>query len=273
MSAATANASAKARRASNSKVMDWLARLGLVSRGVIYLLIGVLALLLAFGEKKGETDQRGAMQELAQQTGGFVLLLIVAVGLAGYALWRFSEAAFGVAGEGKKAGPRAQSAVRGIAYTFLAVSAFRIVIEGRQKSQAKQQESYSARVMRDSAGRWLVGLIGLIVLIVGAVLVYQGIRRKFEEHFKLGEMSRGARRMTEFLGVVGTVSRGLVFGVAGVLVVIAAVQFDPKKARGIDSALLTLRDAPLGPVLLVAVAVGLIMFGLFGLCEARWSRT
>jgi hypothetical protein len=273
MSAATASASAKARRASNSKGMDALARLGLAARGAIYLLVGVLAVLLAFGKKKGETDQRGAMQQLAQQTGGFVLLLIVAVGLAGYALWRFSEAAFGVAGEGKKAGPRAQSAFRGIVYTFLAISAFTILVEGRQKSQAKQQESYSARLMHNSAGRWLVGLIGLVVAIVGAVLIYEGVKRKFEKYFKLAEMSPAARKVTEFLGVVGTVARGIVFVVAGVLVVVAAVQFDPKKARGIDGALLTLRDAPFGPVLLVAVAVGLVMFGLFGLCLARWRRT
>jgi len=273
MSAATASASAKARRASNSKGMDALARLGLAARGSIYLLVGVLAVLLALGEKKGETDQRGAMQELAQHTGGFVVLLIVAVGLAGYALWRFSEAAFGVAGEGNKAGPRAQSAVRGIVYTFLAISAFTILVAGRQKSQAKQQESYSARLMHHSAGRWLVGLIGVVIAVVGAVLVYEGVKRKFEKYFKLGEMSPGARKVTEFLGTVGSAARGLVFAVAGVLVVIAAVQFDPKKARGIDGALLTLRDAPLGPVLLVAVALGLVMYGLFGLCEARWRRT
>ena len=124
MSAATASTSARARRASNSKGMDALARLGLAARGAIYLLIGVLAVLLAFGEKKGETDQRGAMQQLAQHTGGFVVLLIIAVGLAGYALWRFSEAAFGVAGEGKRPA-RAQSAIRGVVYTLLAVSASR----------------------------------------------------------------------------------------------------------------------------------------------------
>jgi ABC-type Fe3+ transport system permease subunit len=253
--------------------MDALARLGLAARGAIYLLVGALAVLLAFGQKKGETDQRGAMQQLAQHTGGFVVLLIIAIGLAGYALWRFSEAAFGVAGEGKKAGPRTQSAIRGIVYTFLAISAFTILAQGRDKSQAKQQESYTARLMHDSAGRWLVGLIGLVIAVVGAVLIYQGVKKKFEKDFKLGEMSPAARKVTEFLGTVGTASRGVVFAVAGVLVVIAAVQFDPKKARGIDGALLALRDTPLGPVLLVAIALGLVMFGLFGLCEARWRRT
>jgi len=253
--------------------MDRLARLGLVSRGVIYLVIGVLAVLLAFGKKSGETDQRGAVQQLSQQTGGFVLVLVIAIGLACYALWRLSEAAFGVAVDGNGAGPRLQSLVRGLVYASLAVSAFTILVQGHQKSQAAQQQSYTARFMHDSAGRWLIGLLGVVVVVVGGVLVYQGVTRKFEKYFKLGEMSPGARRITEVLGVVGTVARGVVFAVAGVLVVVAAVKYEPSKARGIDGALRALRDTPLGPWLLVAVAVGLIMFGLFGLCEARWRRT
>lgn len=202
-----------------------------------------------------------------------MLLLIVAVGLAGYALWRLSEAVFGVAGEGKKAGPRLQSLCRGLVYAFLAVSAFTIVIQGRQGSQAKQQQSYTARIMHHTAGRWVIGLVGVVIVVIGAALVYEGLARKFEKHFKLGEMSAGARQTTEFLGVVGTTARGLVFALTGVLVIIAAVQFDPKKARGIDGALMTLRDTPAGPWLLAVVALGLVMFGLFGLCEARWRRT
>jgi hypothetical protein len=270
MSAATANF--KAQRAADSRGMDALARLGLASRAAIYLLLGFLALMLAFGDKSGETDQRGALQQLSRQTGGFVVLLIIAIGLVGYALWRFSEAAFGVAGEGKKAGPRLKSLVRGLVYAFLAVSAFTILVQGRDGSQAKQQQSYTARIMHHTAGRWLIGVIGLVIVIVGGVLVYEGLTRKFEKYFKLGEMSAGARKATEFLGVVGTTARGLVFGVAGALVVVAAVQFDPSKARGIDSALRALRDTPIGPWLLVVVAIGVVMFGLFGLCEARWRR-
>jgi hypothetical protein len=118
----------------------------------------------------------------------------------------------------------------------------------------------------------LIGLIGVVVAVVGVDLVYEGFTRKFEKYFKLGEMSAGARKVTEFLGTVGTAARGIVFGVAGVLVVVAAVQFDPKKARGIDGALRALRDTPAGPWLLVVVAAGVVMFGLFGLCEARWRR-
>jgi hypothetical protein len=253
--------------------MKGLARAGLAARAGIYLLVGVLAVALALGSSKGETDQRGALQELSRHTGGTVLLFLIAVGLAGYALWRFSEAAVGVAGEGKKAGPRLQSLIRGLVYAALSVSAFTILVQGRDASQAKQQQSYSARVMHHTGGRLLIGLVGVIIVIVGAVLVWEGVTRKFEKYFKLGEMSPGARKVTEVLGVVGTVARGVVFAVAGVLVVTAAVQYEPSKARGIDGALRALRDTPLGPWLLGVVAVGLVMFGLFGLCEARWRRT
>lgn len=262
-----------ARRAANSEGMNRLARLGLAARGGVYLLIGVLAVLVAFRQRRQETDQRGALQALSAQTGGFVVLLVLALGLVAYAVWRFSEAAFGVAGEGTKAGPRVQSLFRGLVYAFLAVSAFTILIQGRDSSQTKQQQSLTARAMQHTAGRWLVGLIGIAVVVVAAVLVYEGVTRKFEKYFKLGEMSPGERKTTEVLGTVGTIARGVVFGLAGVLVVVAAVQYDPKKARGIDGALRALRDTAVGPWLLVLVAIGLIMFGLFGFCEARWRRT
>ncbi len=264
---------ASVRQAADSDKMDKLARLGLSARGVVYLLIGVLAVLLALGHKNSETDQRGAIQQLANQSGGVVLVLVLAIGLAAYALWRFSEAAFGVAGEGQKKGPRVQSLVRGLIYTFLAVSAFTILVTGRDSSQAKDQQSLTARAMQHTAGRWLVGLVGVVVVIAGVVLVYEGATRKFEKYFKLGEMSPGARKATEILGTVGTAARGVVFAVAGVLIVVGAVQFDPAKARGIDGALRALRDTSFGPWLLFVVAIGLVMFGLFGLCEARWRRT
>ncbi|MDQ6850325.1 MAG: DUF1206 domain-containing protein [Actinomycetota bacterium] len=268
-----ASATESVRRAAHSDKMEGLARFGLGARGAVYVLIGVLALFVAFGKKSKETDQRGALQALSQQTGGFVLLLILGLGLAGYAIWRFSEAAFGVVGEGTKAGPRVQSLGRGLIYTFLAVSAFTILISGRDSSQAKDQQSLTARTMQHTAGRWLVGLVGVAVVIAGLVLVYEGVTRKFEEQLKLGEMSARARKVTEFLGTVGTAARGVVFGMAGILVITAAVQYEPKKARGIDGALRALRDTAVGPWLLVVVAIGLVMFGLFGFCEARWRRT
>jgi len=119
---------------------------------------------------------------------------------------------------------------------------------------------------------WLVGIVGLVIVIVGAALVVEGLRRKFLKNLKTPEMRPRTRRVVELLGVIGTAARGLVFVLAGALVIDAAVTFTPAKAGGIDKALLTLRDQPFGEFLLILAALGLIIFGAYGLCEARWRK-
>jgi Domain of Unknown Function (DUF1206) len=126
--------------------------------------------------------------------------------------------------------------------------------------------------MHHPGGRWLVGLVGLIIVIAGLVLVAEGIRRKFLKYLRLSQVSRQTRRLVERLGMIGTAARGAVFALAGVLVIEAAVTYKPAKAGGIDQALLTLRNQPFGEFLLILAALGLIIFGIYGLCEARWRR-
>ena len=241
-----------------------LARAGLVARGVIYLLIGWVALMLALGKSNQEADQRGALQILASKPHGSLLLWIVAAGFAAYALWRLGEAAFGVTGERPGAGPRIKSLARGVIYAFFAVMTVG-VIKGSEGSQTQKQQDYTARIMRHSGGRWAVGIIGAIVLVVG-------LMRKFEKLLRTDEMSARTHRLVRMLGTIGTVARGVVFAVAGVLVIDAAKTYNASKARGLDGALRTLRDRAFGPYILGAAAIGLIIFGLYGLCEARWRK-
>jgi hypothetical protein len=262
-----------AREVARSKPMHVLARWGLAARATIYLLIGLLALALAFGTSRTEADQRGAMQEVKRHTGGTVLLWAIAIGLAGYALWRFSEAVFGVVGDGKKAGPRLRSLARGLVYAFFAVSAFKVATNHSSGSQAAQQADWTATVMRHPGGRWAVGVAGVIVVICGVVLVWEGAARKFERYLRMGEMGPRTRRTVVFLGVVGSCARGLVFALAGAFIIVAAVQFDPAKAGGLDVALRHLANAPAGTWLLLAAALGLIMFGIYGFAEAKWRST
>ena len=110
------------------------------------------------------------------------------------------------------------------------------------------------------------------MVIAGVALIAQGIRRRFMRYLETSQMSPRARRIVEWLGVIGTVARGVVFALVGVLVIDAAVTYRPSKAGGVDKALLTLRDQPFGEFLLLLAAVGLIIFGIYGLCEARWRR-
>jgi len=271
ISSPAARTRGSARRAANSPAVRALARAGLVARGIIYVLIGWVAILVAVGQSSQEADQEGALQLLAGKPYGMVSLWLLGIGFVGYALWRFSEAAFGVTGEGNGAGPRLKSLLRGLVYAGLAYLTFQ-VISGAHSSEAAKQQDVTASVMHHAGGRWLVGIVGLIVVIAGVALIAQGIRRRFMRYLETSQMSPRARRIVEWLGVIGTVARGVVSVLVGVLVIDAAVTYSPSKAGGVDKALLTLRDQPFGEFLLLLVAVGLIIFGIYGLCEARWRR-
>lgn len=270
-SMSSTRASATARRASVSWPAQMVARAGLAARGVIYLLIGWVAILVAFGHSAREADQRGALQLLAGKPYGLVSLWLLLIGFAGYALWRLSEVAFGVTGDGNGAGPRLRSLGRALLYAGFAVTTFS-VISGAKRSQAGQEQDWTAEAMRHQGGRWLVGLVGAAVVIGGAVLVAEGLRHKFEKYLRMSQLSRTTRRVVHWLGTIGTVARGLVFALAGVLVIEAAAQYKPSKAGGLDEALRTLRDQPYGKFALIAAALGLMIFGIYGLCEARWRR-
>jgi hypothetical protein len=265
------NVTASARRASDSPAARALARAGLTARGVIYILIGWVAILVALGQSSRQADQQGALQLLARQPYGLVSLWLIGIGFAAYALWRLSEAAFGVTGEGNGAGPRLKSLARAVIYAGFAYLTFQ-VISGSAGSQTKKQQDLTAKVMHHSGGRWLVGLVGLIIVIAGLTLVFEGIRRKFMKFLETSRMSLRTRRIVERLGVTGTIARGVVFALVGVLVVEAAVTYKPAKAGGIDKALLTLRNQPFGEFLLILAALGLIVFGIYALCEARWRK-
>jgi hypothetical protein len=264
--------SSRARRASDSGPLQLLARSGLAARGIIWILIGWVAISVALGHSSHQADQQGALQMLAGEPFGLVLLWLLGIGFAGYALWRLSEAAFGVAGEGTGAGPRLKSLARAVVYAFFAYLTFEI-IAGHHSNQTRKEQDLSARIMHDGAwGRWLVGIAGVIIVVVGIVLITEGIRRKFLRYLQTAQMSPRTRRIVERLGMVGIAARGVVIGLAGILVIDAAVTFKPSKAGGLDKALLTLRNQPFGEVLLIIAALGLIAFGIYGLCEARWRK-
>lgn len=258
------------REASNSRQMQWAARAGLTARAVVYLLIGVLAVLVARG-RPAEVDQKGALAEVIAHPFGGWLVALAAVGFAGYALWRLSEAAFGVVGERRAVGPRVQSFVRGLVYAFLAYSAVAL-LQGSNTGQSSQQKGYAAAVMAHPGGRWVVGIAGAVVVGVGVALVVEGLRLKFMRNFSGRALPPRARTLVTQLGRVGTTARGLVFALAGGLVVAAAWTYDANKAGGLDGALKTLRDQPFGPVLLTLAGLGLVAFGLYGLAEARYRR-
>jgi NADH:ubiquinone oxidoreductase subunit 6 (subunit J) len=261
------------RTVANGGAMTALARFGLAARGFVYLVIGWLTLQIALGHHTQQANQRGALAEVSQHSFGRLLLWLMGIGFAAYAIWRLSQAAFGTAAEGSKAGPRFQSLVRGIVYAGFAVMTFSFIAGTSSQSQRQQQVTLTARVMRHSFGRTLVGVAGVVVIVVGLAMVIEGLTKKFEKQLQMHELSGTTKTVVLRLGQFGTVTRGLVFALAGFLVLDAAVTFDPAKSTGLDGALRTLVHQPFGPWLLGAAAIGLIAFGLYGLASVRYAKT
>jgi hypothetical protein len=271
----TRQAGTAGRRAAHSKSLKVAARAGFVARGAIYLLIGIIALQIALGQG-GQADRGGALGQIAAKSYGTFLLWLLVIGFAGLALWRFSEAVFGAVGpDGHKTGERLKSLARGLLYSFFFVSTLQLVMGTSSSATANgnsQSKALTARVMTHGGGRFLVGLVGLVVLVIGVLLAREGWTKEFLKRMNFGGAPAGTRALVEKLGVLGGVARGAVTALAGVFLIIAAVRFSPSKAEGIDGSLRAFAGTPLGPFLLILVAVGLVAFGLFSWCEARWRR-
>jgi hypothetical protein len=248
--------------------MSWLARIGLTARGVVYLVMGWLAVLVARGGR-ANVDQRGALTEVLAAPFGTALVWLLTLGFAAYSLWRLSEAAFGVTGAPPGAGPRLKSLARAIAYGVLAVTSLSL-LNGSRGTQAGQQGNLAGTVMSHTGGRWLVALAGLALVAVGLVMVREGWSAKFMRYF--GHLPSELRRSVVLLGRVGTVARGIVFAVTGILVIAAAWTATAAKAGGIDQAFKTLLAQPYGTVLVAGLGLGLVVFGIYGLAEAAWRR-
>ncbi|WP_405935118.1 DUF1206 domain-containing protein [Streptomyces longwoodensis] len=274
-SALAHNGRTGAERAARGSVTKGAARAGLTARGVIYLLVGVLALKIAFGEGEQQADRKGALEEISHQPFGKFLLWALGIGLVGMALWRLSEAVFGAAGkDGRSARKRLMAAGRCVFYSFVAYSVLSFAAGSGDGggSSDKQSRDVTARALDLPAGQWLVGAAGIGIVIAGLVLAGRAVMRTYRKKMNLGQLSPRMRRLVDVTGVGGGASRGLVFAAAGVFAVRAAVEYEPNKAKGLDDTLRSLADTPAGPGLLVCIAAGLVLFGLFSFAMARWRR-
>jgi hypothetical protein len=190
------------------------------------------------------------------------------------ALWRLSEALFGVTGkDGHTARKRLPAAARCVFYAFVAYSVLAFAAgAGGGGSSDRQSRDVTARAMEMPAGRWLVGVAGAAIVVAGVVIGVQAARRTFHKKMKLGALGPRVRRLVDVTGVAGGAARGLVFAGAGAFAVRAAVEYEPDRAKGMDDTLRSFADTPLGPWLLVGVAAGLVLFGVFSFTLARWRR-
>lgn len=251
-----------------SKPYQALVTVGLVCYGIVHVLIGWVALQLAWGGG-GEASQQGAVKELASKPFGGVLLVVVTIGLTALVIWQLIEAVVGHTHvqTPKRYAKRIGSAGKAVVYAALALAAGRAAAGGGVSSSGQKEDTVSGQLMAMPFGQFLVGLLALGVIAVGGYTAYRGIRRKFTEDLD-GSVSDKA----QLLGVVGYLSKGFALVVVGVLFLWAAIRHDPNQAGGLDAALRTLLQAPFGQFLLTLVALGLIAFGIYCFFWSRNAR-
>lgn len=262
------------RTAARSTTLGRLGRAGLAARGVIYAIIGVLALQLALGRGGESTNQQGALRTIADQPFGKALLVLMAIGLLGYAAWRLIRAAVGHGREATDdAKERLGGAASGVAYLLLFGTAVRILTTGGGGGGGDAgTEQATGGVLGWPGGPWLVGIAGVVLVGVALDQGKKGLRKEFLEDSKTGQMTARVRDVFTAVGVFGHVARMVVFALIGAFLVKAAVEFDPDEALSLDGALAELRDTPAGPILLGVVAAGLIGFAAYSLMDARYRK-
>lgn len=244
-----------------NRLATLLGKVGWAVNGVLHILIGVLAVQVAWSGG-GSADQGGALSAVGEQPFGAALLWVFVVGFAGLALV-YLLSAFGYRGDNANI-ERAKAAGKTVYYLALTVFVFQFAAGGGGGGGGSDA---TATVLGWPGGQFLVGAVGLVIIGIGGYHGYKGVTKKFLEDLR-GGAGTGVIR----LGQVGYLAKGVVLVVLGLLVVVAAIQFDPAQANGLDSALKTVKDQPFGPFLLTAVALGFIAFGCYLFVRARRGK-
>jgi hypothetical protein len=271
-------AHAERAKASLSDERPWLARLarvGMLAPGLLYIVVGWLAIMLALGHSTGNPSRKGALHEVASHTWGTIALGLLAAGFVAYALWRFAVAALGEKIESREdltVWKRLWYVARGLLYVGAAWTTIQVMENSTGASDTATQRDKTAEVLSWPAGRWLVAAVGVGVIAYGGGSIYRGLTRKFADDLKLGQIGSTAKTWFCRAGTFGWCARGVVLGLIGGFLVKAAVQFQSKESKGIDATLSTVAQQPYGRFLLGIVALGLISFGLFYFVRARYRE-
>lgn len=258
-----------------SSGIEILARVGYATKGVVYLLIGGLALMTVFNEGGGVGGGENAIQTIAAQPFGQILLIVTAIGLFGYALWRFVQSALDPEQEGTDGSgiaKRVGYAASGLMHAALGVLAFQMATGIGSSSGGGSQSTYIAKIMSEPFGRYLIGAIGIAFIAAGLYQAYKGYTAKFERELETSEMSQTERTWARRLGRIGYAARGVVFPIMGFFIVQAAIQYDPSQAKGLGGALSTLASQSYGMIILGVVAAGLFAYGIFQFVLAKYRR-
>ncbi len=262
-----------------SPAVEALLRLGYVVRGLLYGVIGLLALKVATGGRGQFTDTQGAIATVSRTPWGDILLWVILAGLIGYGLLGLIRAIFDPLRKGTDAKgivERLGYAVSGISYLLLGYATWNLMRGAaaavKNGAQGQQIQHTAGTVLSKPWGPWAVGLAGVVVVGIGIAQIAKAAGRNFDQQFQAFQLSPEHRKWIDRLGRFGTAARGVVFALIGVFLFQAAYFHDPKRAQGMDGVLASLLHQPYGPYLLAVVALGLIAFAIYSILSAVWLR-
>jgi hypothetical protein len=264
-----ASATQLAREASNSAVLQLLARLGFAVNGLLHILIGAIAITVAIGAGSGSADQSGALAQLASSQGGVFLLWTVVVGLWALGIW-LVVSAFVLRGDPKRIWSRRLSNfAKAIVYFALGATAF-IFARGGSANSAGSTQSASSSLLASPGGVVALFLIGVVVLGVAGYFIYKGATQKFRSDLAVPSGTAGSTII--LLGVIGYIAKGVALAVVAILTGVAALTRDASKSTGLDGALKALAGLPYGTIALILIGIGLVAYGVYCFVRARRAR-
>ena len=256
---------------------DWVkvfARIGLIAKGVVYAIIGVLAFQTAIGSGGQTSGAKGAIHQIAQESYGQILLVLMGIGLVAYTIWKFLQAALdpdNKGSDGKGIAERIAWVVSGISYGILAVFAFSLLGGGGGSGGGGGgSQEMTAKLMSQPFGIWLVGLVGVIIIASGIFQIVKGYKEKFTDRMNFAEMSQKEKDLGLKTGKIGYIARGVVFVIIGVFFIQAALSHDPSQAGGLDKALQEISSQTYGAILLGLTAIGLIAYAVYSFVLAKY---
>jgi hypothetical protein len=252
-----------------------LGRFGYAAKGVVVIIVGVLAAYSAISRDAANDGTRSALRHIVELPFGQFLLVAVAAGLASHALWQFVQAFMDTENKGSEAkgvAARTSYAFTALVYLGLAFSAGKIVLGARSSGESIWSQSWTARLLGQPFGGWLVAVAGAVVVGIGIFQFYQAYSAKFRENLLLTEMSKTQEKWATRFGRFGFAARGVVFCIIGFFLVLAAYQTDAHETHGLGGALHVIEQQPFGAWLLGLVAAGFISYGCFMFVLARYRR-
>jgi hypothetical protein len=256
--------------------VEAFARIGYAAKSVVYCLVGLIAIFAAIGMSREVADQRGVMHAILAQPLGRTMLLILAVGLVCYTLWYFVQAIVDPEHSGrdwKGLAKRAGKFFKGVLHASFVAVIFRLITGLRvERSTDSAAKDWTAFFMSFPLGIWLVGAGGLGFVGYGIYQLYRGWKIKLDDQLDLSKLSSTARKCLIGISRFGLYARGVLFGVIGTFLLIAAMRANPQEARGVAAAMRALERQPYGSLLLAGVALGLIAYGVYELLRARYRR-